>query len=77
MDTENYFSDTSEEEWPTPEQLVIPCMAADNVNRAGRNRNNNHGGCAWSGSENDITSDEHSSQIDRPFTILTTAGDGI
>ena len=77
MDTEDYFSDTSDEEWPTHEQLITPCMAADNVNRAVRNRNNNHGRCAWSRSENDITSDEICNHIDRSFTRLATAGAGI
>ena len=77
MDTEDYFSDTSDEEWPTPEQLVTPCMAADNVNRAVRNRNNNYGRCVWSGSENDITSHEICNHIDRSFTRLATAGAGI
>ena len=76
-DIEDYFSDTSDEEWPIPEQLVIPRMAADNVDRTVRNRNNNRGHCAWSGSENDITSDEICNHIDRPFTRLATAGAGI
>ena len=66
-----------DEEWPIPEHMVIPRMAADNVDRTVRNRNNNRGRCSWPGSENDITSNENSSQIDRPFTKLTTAGAGI
>ena len=66
-----------DEEWPSPEHMVIPRMAADNVDRTVRNRNNNRGCCSWPRSENDITSDENSSQIDRPFTKLTTAGTGI
>ena len=71
---DDFFRD---EEWPIPEHMVIPRMTADSVNRTVRNRNNNRGRCSWPGSENDITSDENSSQIDRPFTKLTTAGDGI
>ena len=64
-------------EWPIPEHTVIPRKAADNVNRTVRNRNNNRGRCSGPGSEYDTTSDENSSQIDRPFTKLTTAGAGI
>ena len=71
---DDFFRD---EEWPIPEHMVIPRMAADNVNRTVKNRNNNRGRCSWPGSENDITSDEKSSQIDRPFTKLTTTGAGI
>ena len=44
---------------------VIPRKAADNVNRTVRNRNNNRGRCSGPGSENDTTSDENSSPIDR------------
>ena len=64
-------------EWPIRENTVIPRKAADNVNRTVRNRNNNRGRCSVPESENDTTSDEHSSPIDRPFTKLTTAGAGI
>ena len=57
--------------------MVLPRMAADNVNRTVRNRNNNHGRWSWPGSENDITSDENSNQVDRPVTELATAWAGI
>ena len=65
------------EEWPIPEHTVIPRKTADNVNRTVRNTNKNRGRCSGPGSENGINSGANSSQIDRPFTILTTAGDGI
>ena len=71
---DDFFRD---EEWPIPEHMVIPRMAADNVGRTVRNRNNNRGRCSWPGSENDITSDENSNHIDRPFTELATVGAGI
>ena len=65
-----------EEEWPIPEHTVIPSMAADNVNRTVRNGNNNRGRCSGPKSENDITNDENSNQIDRPFTELARGGGG-
>ena len=71
---DDFFRD---KEWPIPEHMVIPRRAADNVNRTVRNRNNNRGRCSWPGSENDITNDENSNQVDRPFTELATAGAGI
>ena len=39
---DDFFRD---EEWPIPEHMVIPRMAADNVDRTVRNRNNNRGRC--------------------------------
>ena len=64
-------------EWPIPENTVIPRKAADNVNRTVRNGNNNRGRCSVPESENDTISDENSGPINRPFTKLTTAGAGI
>ena len=64
-------------EWPIPEDTVIPRKAADNVNKTVGKRNNNRGRCSVPESENDTTSDENYSPIDRPFTKLTTAGAGI
>ena len=63
-------------EWPIPENTVIPRKAADNVNRTVRNGNNNLAQCSVPENENDNTSDENSGPIDRPFTKLTTAGAG-
>ena len=37
---DDFFPD---EEWPISEHMVLPRMAADNVNRTVRNRNNNRG----------------------------------
>ena len=65
------------EEWPISEHMVLPRMAADNVNRTVRNKNNNRGRWSWPGSENDITSDENYNQVDRPVTELATAGAGL
>ena len=82
-DIEDSIGDTSDddfftdEEWPISEHMVLPRMAADNVNRTVRNRNNNRGRWSWPGSENDITSDENYNQVDRPVTELATAGAGI
>ena len=82
-DIEDSICDTSDddfftdEEWPISEHMVLPRMAADNVNRTVRNRNNNRGRWSWPRSENDITSDENSNQVDRPVTELATAGAGI
>ena len=82
-DIEDSICDTSDddfftdEEWPISEHMVLPRMTADNVNRTVRNRNNNRGRWSWPGSENDITSDENSNQVDRPVTELATAGAGI
>ena len=70
---DDFFCDGA---WPIPEHTVIPSMAADNVNRTVRNRNNNRGRCSGPGSENDITYDEKSNQVDRPFTELATGGGG-
>ena len=64
-------------EWPIPENTVIPRKAADNVNRTVRNRNNNRAQCSAPENENDTTSDENSGPVDQPFTKLTTAGAGI
>ena len=61
-------------EWPIPENTVIPRKAADNDNRTVRNGNNNRAQCSVPENENDTTSDENSGPIDRPFTKLTTAG---
>ena len=78
-DIEDSIGDTSDdefftdEEWPISEHMVQPRMAADNVNRTVRNRNNNRGRWSWPGSENDITSDDNSNQVDRPVTELATA----
>ena len=70
---DEFFGD---EEWPIPEHTVKPSMAADNVNRTVRNRNNNRGRCSGPGSDSDITNDENSNHIDRPFTELARGGGG-
>ena len=57
---DDFFPD---EEWPISEHMVLPRMAADNVNMTVRNRNNNRGRWSWPGSENDITSDENYNQV--------------
>ena len=82
-DIEDSICDTSDddfftdEEWPISEHMVLLRMAADNVNRTVRNRNNNRGRWSCPGSENNITSDENSNQVDQPVTELATAGAGI
>ena len=61
-------------EWPIPENTVIPRKAADNVNRTVRNGNNNRAQCSAPENENDTTSDENSGPVDRPFTKLKNSG---